>query len=229
MKAKDLFKIFGPDPKRALKLMEEGLDKQEIYEKTGLTVGVRDAGFTVHGGEVFVVMGLSGSGKSTLVRMLNRPIEPTAGDVLVDGQNVTKMSMDELVKFRLHNMSMVFQSFALMPHLSVLDNAAFFGLELAKVDKERREKRAMEALEQAGLKGWENSYPAEAFVRRGHFAPGGHQRAEHSHERRGKIPEGHRAPRGRVDRRKPGHLERLAGGGPQGGQVGPKKPCVDRS
>ena len=107
-----------------------------------MTVGVDNANFTVNVGEIFVVMGLSGSGKSTIVRMLNRLIEPTAGDVIVDGQNVSKMSQDELVKFRLHNMSMVFQSFALMPHLTVLDNAAF-GLELAKVEKSKRYDRAM--------------------------------------------------------------------------------------
>ena len=105
-----------------------------------------------------MIMGLSGSGKSTIVRMLNRLIEPTAGKVLVDGKNVVTMAEDELVKFRLHNMSMVFQSFALMPHLSVLDNAAF-GLELAGVEKEKRTKRAMDALEQVGLSGWEESFP----------------------------------------------------------------------
>jgi glycine betaine/proline transport system ATP-binding protein len=105
-------------------------------------------------------MGLSGSGKSTIVRMLNRLIEPTAGNVIVDGENVTKMSQDQLVKFRLKNMSMVFQSFALMPHLTVLENAAF-GLQLAKVDKQTRKKRALEALEQVGLAGWEESYPKE--------------------------------------------------------------------
>lgn len=157
---KQLFKIFGRDPKRGLKLIEEGLDKEAIYEKTGLTVGVREASFSINSGEVFVVMGLSGSGKSTLVRMLNRLIEPTAGEVFVDGKNVTQMPMDELVKFRLNNMSMVFQSFALMPHLTVLDNAAF-GLDLAKADKKTRDRRAMEALEQVGLKGLENSYPSE--------------------------------------------------------------------
>ncbi|MFZ7127365.1 MAG: glycine betaine/L-proline ABC transporter ATP-binding protein ProV [Desulfobacterales bacterium] len=157
---KNLFKIFGPNPERALKLIEKGLTKEEIFEKTRLTVGVRDANFSVNAGEVFVIMGLSGSGKSTIVRMLNRLIEPTAGEVFVDGRNVTRMQPDELVKFRLHNMSMVFQSFALMPHLTVLDNTAF-GLDLAKVDKKKRTERAMAALEQVGLKGWESSYPSQ--------------------------------------------------------------------
>jgi glycine betaine/proline transport system ATP-binding protein len=156
----NLYKIFGDQPEKALQLLQEGLNKDAILEKTGMTVGVDNASFAIEAGEIFVVMGLSGSGKSTIVRMLNRLIEPTAGKVIVDGKDVTNMGQDELVKFRLHNMSMVFQSFALMPHLSVLDNAAF-GLDLAKVDKDKRRERAMQALEQVGLLGWENSYPAE--------------------------------------------------------------------
>ena len=111
-------------------------------------------------GEFLAVLGPSGSGKSTLVRHINRLIEPTAGNVIVDGKNVTQMKPDELVKFRLHNMSMVFQSFALMPHMTVLENAAF-GLELANVDKQKRRERAMQALEQVGLSGWETVYPQE--------------------------------------------------------------------
>ncbi len=156
----NLYKIFGDQPEKALQLLQEGLNKDAILEKTGMTVGVDNASFAIEAGEIFVVMGLSGSGKSTIVRMLNRLVEPTAGKVIVDGKDVTKMGQDELVKFRLHNMSMVFQSFALMPHLSVLDNAAF-GLDLAKVDKDKRRERAMQALEQVGLSDWENSYPAE--------------------------------------------------------------------
>ena len=155
-----LFKIFGDNPKKAMQLLKEGHNKDSVHEKTGMTVGVDNASFAIEAGEVFVIMGLSGSGKSTIVRMLNRLIEPTAGKVVVDGEDVTKMSYDELVKFRLRNMSMVFQSFALMPHLTVLENAAF-GLDLAKTDKEKRKKRAMEALDQVGLAGWENSYPKE--------------------------------------------------------------------
>ncbi len=155
-----MYKIFGPDPKKAIKMSQEGMSKAEIFEKTGMTVGVENASFTIKAGEIFVIMGLSGSGKSTMVRMLNRLIEPSAGDVIVDGQNVSKMSYDELVKFRLNNMSMVFQSFALMPHLTVIENAAF-GLELAEIDKTSRENRARIALEQVGLQGWEDSYPAQ--------------------------------------------------------------------
>jgi glycine betaine/proline transport system ATP-binding protein len=156
----NLYKIFGDQPEKAMKLLQEGQDKGSILEKTGMTVGVDNASFTIESGEIFVIMGLSGSGKSTIVRMLNRLIDPTAGKVIVDDKDVTQMGQNELVKFRLHNMSMVFQSFALMPHLSVLDNAAF-GLELAKIDKAKRRERAMQALAQVGLAGWESSYPAE--------------------------------------------------------------------
>lgn len=156
----NLSKIFGVHPQKALRLLEEGQDKATIHASTGMTVGVDKASFTIESGEIFVIMGLSGSGKSTIVRMLNRLIEPTAGKVLVDGKDVIAMGEDELVKFRLHNMSMVFQSFALMPHLSVLDNAAF-GLELAGNDKDKRYKRAKDALEQVGLAGWEDASPNE--------------------------------------------------------------------
>jgi glycine betaine/proline transport system ATP-binding protein len=156
----NLFKIFGPQPQKAMQLLREGLNKEAIHDKTGMTVGVDNANFTIGQGEIFVIMGLSGSGKSTMVRMLNRLIEPTAGAVMVDGHNVTQMSPDRLVKFRLHNMSMVFQSFALMPHMTVLENAAF-GLELAGVDKQKRRERAIQALEQVGLSGWEETYPKE--------------------------------------------------------------------
>ena len=156
----NLYKIFGTQPKKAMTLLKEGHNKDSILEKIGMTVGVDNVSFTIEAGEIFVIMGLSGSGKSTIVRMLNRLINPTAGKVIVSGKDVTQMGHDELVKFRLHNMSMVFQSFALMPHLSVLDNAAF-GLQLAKVDKAKRRERAMQALEQVGLAGWKNSYPSE--------------------------------------------------------------------
>ena len=155
-----LYKIFGDSPNRAIKLLAQGEDKANILEKTGMTVGVQDASFSVNSGEIFVVMGLSGSGKSTLVRMLNRLIEPTSGRVLVDGKDITAMQQDELVTFRLHNMSMVFQSFALMPHLTVLENAAF-GLNLAGINKEKQKERALAALAQVGLSGWEDSYPKE--------------------------------------------------------------------
>ncbi|SHO52706.1 glycine betaine/L-proline ABC transporter ATP-binding protein ProV [Desulfopila aestuarii] len=157
---RNLYKIFGKDPEKGLQLLKEGKNKEQIYEETGLAVGVQDASFSVKKGEIFVVMGLSGSGKSTLVRMLNRLIEPTAGEVLVDGEDVLKMSKQELVKYRRSKTSMVFQSFALMPHQTVIDNVAF-GLELDGVEKTRRYERSLDALKQVGLEGWENAYPSE--------------------------------------------------------------------
>jgi len=160
IRVENLYKVFGHSPKEALKLVDQGLDKDAIFKKTGMTIGVQDASFSVNTGEIFVVMGLSGSGKSTLVRMLNRLIEITSGSVFVNGQNVAKMDQKELTDLRRNKMSMVFQSFALMPHLSVIDNAAF-GLALAKVDKDKQVERAMEALEQVGLEAWANSFPHE--------------------------------------------------------------------
>ncbi|MDX2481622.1 MAG: glycine betaine/L-proline ABC transporter ATP-binding protein ProV [Desulfuromusa sp.] len=160
LKIKNLYKIFGPQPKKAMKLLEQGLDKDEIFKKTETTVGVQNASFDIYTGEIFVIMGLSGSGKSTMVRMLNRLIEPTAGQVFIDGEDIVSMSNEQLVKMRRSKMSMVFQSFALMPHMTVLQNAAF-GLEMDGVDKQTREARALQALEQVGLEAWAKSMPDE--------------------------------------------------------------------
>ncbi len=160
VKVENLFKIFGPHPKQAMKLLGQGLDKAEIFEKTETTIGVQAASFEIYEGEIFVIMGLSGSGKSTMVRMLNRLIEPTSGDVFIDGENLTAMTSEQLVKVRRKKMSMVFQSFALMPHMTVLQNAAF-GLEMDGVDKATREERALKALEQVGLEAWAESMPGE--------------------------------------------------------------------
>ncbi len=155
-----VFKVFGDKPQQALELVRKGRSKQDILEKTGQSIGVFDAHFAIQPGEIFVVMGLSGSGKSTLVRMLNRLIEPTAGRILVDGQDINQLSDKALRELRRKDISMVFQSFALMPHMTVLDNTAF-GLELAGVDKTERQQAAQEALEQVGLGGWGASYPDE--------------------------------------------------------------------
>lgn len=160
IRVENLYKVFGEEPEKALQLLKRGLDKEEIFKKTGQTIGVQDASFSVNTGEIFVVMGLSGSGKSTLVRMLNRLIEITSGAVYINGENVAELDQKDLTTLRRTQMSMVFQSFALMPHLCVLDNAAF-GLALAKVDKEKRNERAMEALEQVGLEAWADSMPHE--------------------------------------------------------------------
>ena len=156
----NLYKIFGPEPDEAMRLLKEGLSKDEIFERTRTTVGVQGADFAIRDGEVFVVMGLSGSGKSTLVRMLNRLIEPTHGRVLLDGRDVTAMGKKELIRMRREHMSMVFQSFALLPHKTVAENAAF-GLEVADVSKEEQRQRARQALETVGLGPYGDSYPDE--------------------------------------------------------------------
>lgn len=156
----NLYKVFGDQPQHALRLLREGVDKNDIFDRTGQTVGVCDANFAIREGEIFVIMGLSGSGKSTLVRLLNRLIEPSAGKVIVDGRDIAAISDAELLELRRRDMSMVFQSFALMPHLSVGENAAF-GLELAGVAPAERKARALAALEQVGLDAWANSYPDE--------------------------------------------------------------------
>ena len=160
LQVKNLFKIFGDNPKEALKLAKQGVDKETVFEKTGQALGVNNASFDVKEGEIFVVMGLSGSGKSTLVRLLNRLIEPTSGEVIVDGRDIASMSDEQLRELRRRDMSMVFQSFALMPHLTVLQNAAF-GLELGGVNLTERLSRARKALEQVGLGAWFESYPHE--------------------------------------------------------------------
>jgi glycine betaine/proline transport system ATP-binding protein len=156
VRVEGLYKIFGPQPQKALRLLAEGQTKEEIFAKTDTTVGVQDASFEIYKGEIFVIMGLSGSGKSTMVRMLNRLIEPTSGAVFIDDEDIIKMTNDQLVKLRRKKMSMVFQSFALMPHLSVLENTAF-GLELDGVDRATREERALQALEQVNLEAWAES------------------------------------------------------------------------
>ncbi|QEA14161.1 glycine betaine/L-proline ABC transporter ATP-binding protein ProV [Comamonas flocculans] len=155
-----VFKVFGDAPEQALRLARAGVSKQQILERTGQSIGVFNASFDIAAGEIFVVMGLSGSGKSTLVRMLNRLIEPTSGRILVDGENINDYGDKRLRELRRKDISMVFQSFALMPHLSVLENTAF-GLELAGVPRAERERAATEALAQVGLAGWEASYPDE--------------------------------------------------------------------
>lgn len=157
---KNLYKVFGNRPDEAMRMVREGKDKAEIFARTGQTLGVNDASFSVKEGEIFVVMGLSGSGKSTLVRLLNRLIEPTAGQVLFDGQDIAQMDAKALRALRRKHISMVFQSFALMPHLSVLQNAGF-GLELAGAPVAEREQAALEALAQVGLAEWAGSYPDE--------------------------------------------------------------------
>lgn len=155
-----VFKVFGDQPELALQRVRDGRSKHEILTETGQSIGVFDADLTIEAGEIFVIMGLSGSGKSTLVRLLNRLIEPTAGRILIDGDNINDLSDADLRKLRRKDISMVFQSFALMPHMNVRDNTAF-GLELAGVKPDERLALADQALEQVGLSGWGDSYPDE--------------------------------------------------------------------
>lgn len=156
----NVYKIFGPHPEKILDLIDKGHTNEQIMEETDHAVGVAGVSFTVEEGEILVVMGLSGSGKSTLVRCINRLIEPTAGKVIVDGVDVTQLSMDELLHFRQKHFGMVFQNFALFPHRTVLQNVAY-GLEIQKVAASTMRDKAMQALTQVGLKGWENNYPAQ--------------------------------------------------------------------
>jgi glycine betaine/proline transport system ATP-binding protein len=156
----NLYKIFGPHPDRALAMLKDGATKDDIYASTGATVAVDNASFSVLKGEVFVIMGLSGSGKSTIVRLLNRLIEPTAGKVEIDGRDISKLSRSELIEVRRRDFGMVFQSFALMPHLTVVENAEF-GLAVAGMPLEERRQRALTALEKVGLRANADALPSE--------------------------------------------------------------------
>ncbi len=152
----NVWKIFGPNPESIYPLAENGMGKQEILEQTGHVLAVQDVSFEVNENEIFVVMGLSGSGKSTLVRCINRLIEPTRGDIYVDGVDISKMDDEELRELRRHKLSMVFQYFGLLPHRSVEENVAF-GLEIRGEHGKTRQEKVAQALELVGLKGWGKS------------------------------------------------------------------------
>ncbi|WP_171310161.1 quaternary amine ABC transporter ATP-binding protein [Enterococcus cecorum] len=158
LEVKHLTKIFGRKTHQALNMITENKSKKEILAKTGATVGVYDANFQVNEGEIFVVMGLSGSGKSTLIRLLNRLIEPTDGQIFIDGQDIAKLDKEGLREVRRHKINMVFQSFGLFPHRTILENVEY-GLEIKGVTKEEREKRAKKALDNAGLLDFADQYP----------------------------------------------------------------------
>ncbi|SKD03147.1 glycine betaine/L-proline transport ATP binding subunit [Burkholderia sp. YR290] len=157
---KNLSKIFGPKPERAAELIRQGLGRNEIFEQTGNMVAVNDVSLSVKAGEIFVVMGLSGSGKSTLVRLLNRLIEPTSGQVILEGRDIAPMSTPELRDVRRKKMAMVFQSFALLPNRTVLDNIAY-GLEVAGLKRAERYDIARTALTRVGLGSYEKLLPGE--------------------------------------------------------------------
>jgi hypothetical protein len=158
IKADNLYKIFDGKGQQEIKMLKNGMSKDDILEKTGATVGINNASFEVEEGEIFVIMGLSGSGKSTLLRCLNRLVEPTSGSVKIDGTDIMDLNKDELREFRKEKFGMVFQNFALFPYRTVLKNAEF-GLEIQGMNKEKRKEKAMTALKQVGLEGYEEQKP----------------------------------------------------------------------
>ncbi len=155
-----IWKVFGRNPERVLEPQYAGKDKSFFQSEFGNVVGLQDVSFTVNRGETFVIMGLSGSGKSTMVRCLIRLIEPTAGDIVIDGEHITGMSDKELMEFRREKIAMVFQHYGLQPHRNVLDNASW-GLEVQGVSKPERYARTKEVLALVGLAGWEDAYPRQ--------------------------------------------------------------------
>ena len=156
----DLYKIFGVNPKRAIPMIKQGMSKGEILKKTGCTIAINGATFAIEKRETFVVMGLSGSGKSTFIRCLNRLIEPTQGEIIVDGDDIMKMDPEKLRETRRYKMSMVFQNFGLLPQRNVANNVEF-GLEISGMEKEERRQKAMDAIKLVGLEGYEKSLTSE--------------------------------------------------------------------
>ena len=158
IKIRNLYKIFGPNGASHIEAVKNGLTKSELNAKHGHVLGLRDINIEIPSGGIQVIMGLSGSGKSTLIRHINRLIDPTAGEVLVDGVDVVKMPEAELREFRRHQTAMVFQKFALLPHRTVLDNT-IFGLEIQGIPRQKCLDTSMRWLERVGLSGFEEKYP----------------------------------------------------------------------
>jgi len=155
---KNIYKIFGNNPQSVLPMVKEGATKEVVLEETGHTVGLDNVSLKIDEGEIFVCMGLSGSGKSTLIRHINRLIEPTSGEVIVDDKNVMNLNPKALIDFRRHTMSMVFQRFGLFPHKTVIQNVGY-GLEVQGISDEVRNKTSMEKIDAVGLNGFEYQYP----------------------------------------------------------------------
>jgi glycine betaine/proline transport system ATP-binding protein len=160
IEVKGIYKIFGAHPEKWLQAVQDGISKEELLARGRHTLGLRNISLTIEAGSLYVVMGLSGSGKSTLIRHFNRLIEPSAGQILVDGADVMMLNQRELQQFRRKKMSMVFQRFGLFPHQTVLQNVAY-GLSVQGVSRAEREKRAMYWLEQVGLTGFEQQRPSQ--------------------------------------------------------------------
>ena len=157
---KNLYKIFGPNPASVLDQAKAGVSKADLLEQHGHVLGLKDVNIDIKARGIQVIMGLSGSGKSTLIRHINRLIEPTAGEIVIDGQDVLAMSDEELLNFRRFKASMVFQKFALLPHRTVADNAAY-GLMIQGIEKKEALERSQRWVERVGLAGFENHYPAQ--------------------------------------------------------------------
>ena len=157
---KNIWKIFGTYPKRTLDTIDRSLSRAEVQAQTGHVIAVKDVSFEIKKGETFVVMGLSGSGKSTLVRCISRLIDATAGEMIIDGEDIMTYNEAQLTELRRFRMSMVFQHFGLFPHRKIIDNISF-GLEIRGMGKNERKKKAGEVLEMVGLHGWADHYPRE--------------------------------------------------------------------
>ena len=156
----NVYKIFGNNPNSVLPMVKDGATKEQVLEQTGHTVGLDNVSLKIEEGETFVCMGLSGSGKSTLIRHLNRLIDPTDGEILIEGTNVMSLNTESLIDFRRHKMSMVFQRFGLFPHKTVLQNVGY-GLEMQGIDENKRNSVAMDKIQAVGLNGFENQFPAQ--------------------------------------------------------------------
>ena len=155
-----VYKIFGPRDKQMMQHVNAGVGKEQLLADHGHVLGLQDINVDMQAGEITVVMGLSGSGKSTLIRHLNRLIEPTAGEILLDGEDVMALSEDSLRRMRQQKMAMVFQKFALLPHRTVLQNAAT-ALAVQGADKDVQDKEARKWLARVGLTGYEDRYPSQ--------------------------------------------------------------------
>lgn len=160
IEVKDLYKVFGRQPESVMDQVKSGVSKTDVLANTGHTVGLNHINLKIHAGEIFVIMGLSGSGKSTLIRHFNRLIDPTEGQILVNGEDVMSLNQKELEAFRRQKMSMVFQRFGLLPHRCVLDNA-LYGLSIQGMSRKEAEQKARHWLKVVGLEGYEDQYPSQ--------------------------------------------------------------------
>ena len=160
IKIKNLYKIFGNNTTEALNLVKEGISKEELLEKTNCVLGLNNINLNIPKGKIHVIMGLSGSGKSTLIRHLNRLIEPTFGEITIDGVNVLELNNKDLLEYRQKNMSMVFQKFALFPHKTILENISY-GLMVQNISEQIYKERSQFWLKRVGLEGYDNYYPSQ--------------------------------------------------------------------